>query len=243
MPNEKVMPSGSALPTEEENVNSDVKLLGKFATAEDLAEGYTELEGLLDKQGTEVGDLRTQNAELQKNAKGDTEPDTVDDENTTSFADQEKEILGKIDAGDMELAEGLAKITELTRAATTAELEGKFTDYDNQREAQERYDDFIGANPLFQELEASGKLDEVINNNPIHDKFSAYWALKAELDATEAYRKGQEEALKIAKGADPTTLVLGGPGGQSRETPTPKRGMSQGDQASGMMAAMQASRA
>ena len=243
MPKQEVMPSGSALPNKEDNVDDKggEKLLGKFDTPEDLAKGYTELETLLDKQGGEVGDLRKQVTELSKTAEKPAEDKagTPDD----SFADKERSILERIDKGDIELATGMAELMSLTREETKREMETKFTDHDQKREAQDLYDDFVEDNPLFQELKAAGKLAEVMKTNPMHDEFSAFFAIKAELDATSSFEKGQEEALKIAKGADGTRRVLNDPGNQNREAPTPKKGMSQGEQAGGMMAAMQAARA
>ena len=242
MPEPNVMPAGSALPEKKEDnagasAGKDEKILGKFDTTEDLAAGYTQLETLLDKQGKEVGDLRTQNSELTKSATPKKE-----DVEELSFDDKQKEILDKIDKGELELATGLAQLTQVTTEAAEHRMETKFAAHDSNREAQELYDDFVEDNPLFKELDSTGKLDEVIATNPMHDKFSAFWALKAELDANAAYTKGQEETLKISKGADGVRTVLSGPGSQSREAPVPKKGMSQGEQAGGMLTALQHSR-
>lgn len=246
MPEQKVMPSGSALPKKEDNAGKDEgdkggdKLLGKFDTPEDLAKGYTELETLLNKQGTEVGDLRKQNAELSAKKEPVKEKGGED---TKSYSDREKEILENIDKGDVELAAGMAELMSLTREETTKEMETKFSAHDDKRAAQDLYDDFVEDNPLFSELKTAGKLAEVMKTNPMHDEFSAYFAVKAELDAASSFEKGQEEALKISKGADGTRRVLGDTGSQNRDAPVPKKGMSQSEQAGGMLAAIQASRA
>jgi len=245
MPKPNVMPSGSALPqvdnTGDAGKSEPVeKILGKFDTPEDLAAAYTNLEGLLDKQGGEVGQLRQQITDLSKVTATD---EGAPEAGQPTSVEQEKAIVDQVDKGDLSVGEGLAAIAKLTRETTQTEMESKFNDYDTDRNAQDLYDNFVDDNPLFQELEASGKLDEVMKTNPMHDKFSAFFALKAELDSAAAFNKGQEEALRIAKGGDGVKQVLSGPGSQSRETPAPKRGMSQGEQANGMMAAMANARA
>ena len=229
-------------PSKEDNVDTkgtgeskDELILGKFKSQDEVVEGYTTLENKLSEQGQELARLRN---EVKATKQPEPEPAMTPD-----FQAQRTEMLEKIDSGDVSLAEGLAALDEITREATKAEMETKFTEYDQKRSAQELFDGFVQDNPLYTELDAAGKLDEVIQQNPLHDKVSAFYELKAKIDAEEAYKKGQEEALRIAKGAEGTRTVLSNPGAESREAPAPKKGAPRAEVVQGMMGALAAARA
>ena len=252
MAKQEVMPAGSKSPnadkaTEQTETKADTskqddtkpaeKLLGKFESPEELAKSYTELEQLAGRQKSELGDLRT------KVAQADEEKTAMEEANPPQdFVGAKALIERRIEDGEMSVAEGLTQLSALTQQESETRMEEKFAAYDSERTANDQYSQFIGSNPDFLEIEESGQLAEKMRTNPMHDKFSAFHEVKADMRETAAYEKGKEEALKIAKGADGTRSVLAKPGGSSRDVAAPQKGMNEGDKVSGMMSALQAAR-
>ena len=211
----------------------DGPILGKFKTPEDLAAAYTELEQTLGRQRQEIGDLRQQ---TQVQVPDDAGPEPID------FGGERETIQNKIEDGDISLAEGLEQLSSLAQQETAAQMEQKFEEYDQKKTADNMYQEFVNSNPGFIEMDQNGMLAEEMKTNPMHDKFSAYFAVKGKQDAQAAYEKGQEEALKLAKGADGTRSVLAEPGNQPRAPIAPKKGMGEQDKVAGMIAALKSSR-
>ena len=223
--------------TKQEETKPTEKLLGKFESPEEMAKSYTDLEQALGRQKSELGDLRKQVAQA------DDERAAVQEANPPQdFEGARAMIEQKIDEGEMSLTEGLTQLSALTQQETAAQMEEKFAAYDEKRTANDQYSQFIGSNPDFIEMEESGMLAEEMRGNPMHDKFSAFHAVKGRMETQAAYEKGKEEALKIAKGADGTRSVLAKPGGSSRDVVAPKKGMGEADKVSGMMSALQSAR-
>ena len=246
MEKQDVIPAGSQpLKDEETTVETppepeaapepEGKLLGKFESPEDMAAGYSELEKVLGRQSAELSQLRQQ-AEKQAPAPAQEQEPPQD------FVGARGVIEKQIEEGELSISEGLTKLSALTQQETEFQLEEKFAAYDEKRAATEQYDNFVGANPDFLEYEQQGALNEEMAANPMHDKFSAYYAVKAKVDTASAYEKGKEEALKLAKGADGTKSVLSKPGVTAREPVKPQKGLSDSDKVSGMMAALAAAR-
>lgn len=248
-PNKDVIPSGSKAPGEGDKSgkgngaggegagNDDGKILGKFKTPEDMAASYQELETKLGEQKNEIGALRKKVEDAAAIPPADETKEPPKD-----FDAARTEIQDKIEGGEMSVPEGLKLLGDLTREQTAMELEQKFAEYDSERSAKEMYNSFINDNPDFLELDQSGALDAEINNNPMHDKFSAYFALKGQQQAEAAYEKGKEDALKLARGADGTRSVLSNPGSGAREAPKPQKGMGESEKVNGMLSALAASR-
>lgn len=255
MSKQEVMPAGSQSPNanKEETVppagetpksgndDKDVagKLLGKFESPEDLAKSYAELETTLGRQKSEIGDLRKKLQEVEQNISASPNEPA---EPPTDFEVLRQEVQQKVEDGELSIGEGLAKMSEITKQETAADMEQKFAEYDKKRTAEEVYSDFVDSHPDFLEMEQQGIIDQEMATNPMHDKFSAYWAAKAKVEAEAAYKRGQEEALKLARGADGTRQVLKGSGGTAREVPTARKGMPESERTAGMMAALQAAR-
>lgn len=250
MSKQDVMPAGSQSPNankaEEQTEQPEgtqgepkptEKLLGKFESPEEMAKSYTDLEKTMGRQKSELGDLRKQVEQQAFEAKALQDASPPQD-----FEGARAMIEQKIDDGEMSVTEGLTQLSVLTQQETAAQMEEKFAAYDEKRTANDQYSQFIGSNPDFIEMEESGMLAEEMRGNPMHDKFSAFHAVKGRMESQAAYEKGKEEALKIAKGADGTRSVLAKPGGSSRDVVAPQKGMNEGDKVSGMMSALQAAR-
>lgn len=216
------------------NAGEDGKILGKFKTPEDLAKAYADLEAKMSKQSNEIGKLRKLTEQSQKppqDEKKNTEP-------PKNYDEAKAQIEEKVESGELSVTEGMTMIGELVREQTADELEQKFDEYDRKRSADEMYSKFINDNPDFLQMDESGALDDVIAQNPMHDKFSAYLLLKGQQEAQSAFEKGKEEALKLAKGAEGTRSILQNPGTAAREAPKPKKGMSESEKINGMLAAL-----
>jgi len=243
------IPAGSQPPQEEitetkadntsDNAKESEKLLGKFNSPEEMAASYKELEGTLGRQGSELSNLRKQ-VEAMNEDRAVVETETG--QQMPDFAEMTALIETKVEEGELSVSEGMAQMAEITQQQTAAQMEEKFAAYDEKRSAEGQYEKFINDNPDFLEMEESGALEEVMRQNPMHDKFSAFYAVKAKAESDAAYERGKEEALKIAKGADGTRSVLSKPGSSSRDIPKPQKGMNDSERVSGMMAALAAAR-
>lgn len=222
-------------PEETKSEESDGKLLGKFKSPEELAASYSELEKVLGRQSAELNHLR--NRVEESSAEPDEPPAPPED-----FEQARADIEKLIDDGELSVSEGLTKLAAITKQETEYQLEAKFADFEQKREAKEQYNQFLNNNPEFLDYEEQGLLDAEMQKNPMHDKFSAFFAVKGKMEAQALYEKGKEEALKLAKGADGTRSVLAKPGGAAREPVQPQKGLSDSDKVSGMLAALAAAR-
>ncbi len=248
MAKQDVIPAGSQPPQEEttetkadnisDNATEPEKLLGKFNSPEEMATSYKELEDTLGRQGSELGNLRKQ-MEAMNEDKAVVEADTGQ---VSDFAEMKSVIETKVEEGEISVSEGMSQMAEITQQQTAAQMEEKFAAYDEKRSAEGQYEKFINENPEFLEMEESGALNEVMQQNPMHDKFSAFYAVKGKAESDAAYERGKEEALKIAKGADGTKSVLSKPGSNSRDVTKPQKGMNDSEKVSGMMSALAAAR-
>lgn len=247
-----VIPTGSQPPKEEipegttdnkpDNKPDDTvseKLLGKFNSPEEMATSYKELEDTLGRQGTELGSLRKQIGAMSADK---AEAEEQLGQPLPNFEELRSTIEDKVEEGEISVSEGMTQMAALVQQETEAALEDKFTAYDQKRSADDQYNKFIDTNPDFLEMEQNGALADEMATNPMHDKFSAYFAVRAKIDATAAYEKGKEDTLKISKGAEGTRLVLSKPGGEAREVVAPKKGMNDSDKIAGMMSVLQVAR-
>lgn len=222
-----------------DNATKPEKLLGKFNSPEEMATSYKELEDTLGRQGSELGSLRKQ-MEAMNEDRAIVEAETG--EQMPDFAEMKSVIETKVEEGEITVSEGMSQMAEITQQQTAAQMEEKFVAYDEKRSAEGQYEKFINENPEFLEMEESGALNDVMRQNPMHDKFSAFYAVKAKAESDAAYERGKEEALKIAKGADRTRSVLSKPGSNSRDITKPQKGMNDSEKVSGMMSALAAAR-
>lgn len=217
--------------------SGDGKILGKFETPDDLATAYTNLEREFGQKRDEVGQLRKQNEELTAAQQQAAQtPQDIDFDAATG------DIQKKIEDGELELTEGLNQLMRITHDKTLAETEARLSEYDRERTAQEMQDKFLQENPLFTELDQSGELDAAIQANPMHDKFSAYYEIKAQRDAAEAAEAARQEALKLANGAAGSQVLLDGNGQGAREFVQPRKDLSENDKLTGMQQALQRAR-
>ena len=254
------------LGTEKQNTgsdegNKDDKGADKFEgkSRDDVIKSYASLETKIGEQGEELGktrsDLKDSQAAQQKMSgrieamEGMGKPTAKEEKPARDFDKDLSKITKQIDKGEIELSEGIRQSSEITRERTLDEARGIYAELDQEREASRTIDDFKKQNADFEELRASGMLDAVRRQNPMHDDFSAYYALKAQqaagVQATaveEAYQKGLTEKQSLAEGVNVTDGVLKKPGSEMRQTTTPQGPMTGQQRRESMLAALKRSR-
>jgi hypothetical protein len=196
---------------------------GKFKSPEDMEAAYNELQTKLGQQGEELGNLRNQNQQLTEQMK--VSPATEKPKETPAADDVEGQYRTEIDqiyndiaTGKMSLEDGIRESNALTarHAATVATQQARTVMQQalQERDAQAMRDSFLKDNPDFLELQKSGELQKVRDTSPLHDDFSAYWAIKAQ----QAKDEGKAELEALQKGAAPTQTVLNRTGNAIRQT-------------------------
>ena len=205
--------------------------MGNWKTKEEAEKGFGELKGSHDKQGNEIGSLRKQVTELTDTltklmqTQGQTQ--TKDTGNTAETE------LGKIfdDLGTVDLVEeGASKkvsnlfmkairlTQQITKDETLKAAGNQFKETLSQRDAESLRNDWLKNNPQFLELKKSGKLEEIISKNALHDPFSAYHEAQVQdlVKKVNDLTGKLEEAEKVAKlagGDSRTGKIFTKPGG------------------------------
>jgi len=227
---------------------------------EEVITSYNSLETKIGEQGKELGETRGElkdSQAAQQKMSGRIEAmeeagkpaTTTKEEPTRDFDKDLSKITEQIDKGEIELSEGIRQSSEITRERTLAEARGIYSELDQEREASRKIDDFKKENADFEQARASGELDVIRQQNPMHDDFSAYYALKAQRAAVaqttaveEAYQKGLTEKQKLATGVDVTDDVLKKPGSEMRQTTTPQGPITGDQRRASMLKALERSR-
>jgi len=246
------IPAGAPLPPDEgtevvQDVPKTVKAGEKeYESAEALGEAYQNLESKLGEQGNELGTERAaKNAALHEieglkataaeTAKADQTPGEGDYE--TQLAD----IYKKLNDGDITVEDAMQKSNTLTaEMATDIAVQKATQGFEStlqDRDAKGIQDQFLKDHPDFAELRDSGKLEEIKGQSPMHDDFSAYFALKA----TTAKEEGKTEAAKLAAGDEATKTVLTKPGETIQQENIPKTPLSDAEAEDSMLKAMEPS--
>lgn len=189
---------------------------------DDWQSRYAEAQKLIGRQGTELGNLRKQTeslqqaiTEMQSAAKGQGQPD---------LSAQLKDISQRVTTGDLDIGEALMMTANISTQMGAQEAGKNYQSALQQQKAEELRGKFLSENPDFNDVLGSGELDGIIQANPMHDQFSAYWQLKAQKEAAKAaemeksaYEKGRVEGAKLAQGDQQAGKVLAKPGTAARE--------------------------
>jgi hypothetical protein len=211
-------------PLEENAPEAEPELLaGKFKSADELANAYSELETRFGKQGSELGDLRkTVNTltEQMTNAQKGTKEAATAKESAFDYQAQVDEIYRKVDNGELSVEEALrdsnALTAQLVEQMASQKTQAAINQARSESEAETIKSEFLKDHPDFYELQQSGALEEIKATSPLHDDFSAYFALKA----AQAKEEGKKELERLMKGADPAAQAAMGSGAAIRQTNT-----------------------
>jgi hypothetical protein len=259
---ENAIPAGSLPPEQNEGkaapspeTGNEAPILGKFKSAEEVIPAYQNLEKELGRKGDELGMLRKQNEMLMnlvQNQGASPNAQAQSQEAPPDFDKGLNEAYSQIESGDLSLAEGLKRVSDLTAAKTAAQVRQEYARMDSERSAKSLQEQFQREHPDFQEALQSGELAALRAQQPMHDNFSAYWAWKAtqsqavaEQRAKEAFEKGRTEAANLAAGANATGRVLGRSGSEARQTnTTTTQGLpaTEADKLTGMLGALRSAR-
>ena len=213
-----------------------------FKSVADLIKGHAELKGAFDKQGNELGQVRSQAqtlAESLKEAltKGDTTKGTVEPADKASeyeakIADIETQI-SKLDPMDENVMEKQAKLyREMNKYTALAQHEktlgaakGFLKEELASRDSATAQQKFLDDNKDFNTPEMQTRIKDFLaqDRTGMHDNMSAYFAIKAadaaELATAATTERDQiKEILKLQHGKDSTGKVI--PKGQSPGTVT-----------------------
>lgn len=243
------IPAGAPLPPDEgteviPDAPKTVKVGDKeYESPEALADAYQNLESKLGEQGNELGTERAaKNAALAEiDGLKATAAETAKASQPSAEGDYESQladIYKQLDAGDMSVEEAMQKSNTLTAemAAQKAVQEATqgFESTLQDRDAKGIQDQFLKDHPDFAELRDSGKLEPIKGQSPMHDDFSAYFALKA----TTAKEEGKTEAAKLAAGDEATKTVLTKPGESIQQENKPQTPLSDMEAEESMLKAM-----
>jgi hypothetical protein len=239
---EATNPGATPQPEQEQSGAVSIDELSK-----QLSDARTQLEnaqGLIGRQGGELGELRQNFAALSSQLP------QKKDEPEEDYDARISELIGQFDSGEVEGGEAMATIARFAmekgvKTATSAirsELE--------QANAQKTEQAFHEANPDFKELAQNGTLNAIMQQNPMHDQFSAYFAhkaaaMQAKLDEAAALAKieGQREGVQMAGQKQKAGAILGKQGAGVRDKNQVVSYGSRDERKQGMLAALNAARA
>jgi hypothetical protein len=233
-----------------------------YKTIEDVAKALTEKDQLINKHGNELGSLRNEKATLLQTVEKLSKQEKAATPAKTDAPDYDTEIssvrdqIAKLDTMDDKFSEKQAKListlTELTAKAThertlnaAGELMKKELSTRDQKAALEK---FYADNPTFKTPETQAEIDEFLANDRsgMHDKFSAYFKIKAdkalaEVAERDAKNAEMQRALDLTKGKNETGKVI--VKGQSPQTVTKQpTNLSGAERDAAMLEALKASR-
>jgi len=224
-------------PAKETKTAEDKPILGKFKSQEDLEKAYTELE---QKDGTrkkEIGDLRKSHGLLTdevgqfRTAQANAQQQAEKDASHTDFEAQLKEIETKLEDGDLKIPEALRLqaqiVSEMTLASALPVMDKRTKELLAEKEVDAAETQFYKDFPDYEEVVASGVLEEIMAKHPgIVDETVAYAFYKGE----QRYEEGKAEAERIAEGSDRAgKLMKESETPVSTEKPVRKESLSEGD--------------
>lgn len=216
---EKTIPSGSGVPSPEgQTPKTEVKETPKAEETtpnpetEALKSELSNLQKVIGKQGKELGDLRKQNAPKEKK------------DEVKNYDALETDIVTKLDAGELDLKTALREMNKLATERGAKMATEQIRDEQNKQRSQDAVNQFKAQNTDYDQVLESGALDEIMNSNPLHDTFSAYYehkgkTLQSEMETrvAEAKKEGEQEGLKIASESKNPSKVLGKKGDDIRD--------------------------
>lgn len=204
--------------------------------AEELRKQVSNLEKVLGRQGKELGDLKKQKSQTEEEPPKD-------------YDALEADIVDKLDAGDIDLKSALRQMNKLATERGAQIATQNFQEEQKKQTSAQMVNQFKQNNPDFEEVLESGALDQIIQDNPLHDDFSAYHAYKLNQTQSDyeqklqaAKEEGKNEGMKLASESSNASKVLGKRGDALRSQQNSKQPMNRAETKSAMMDALKAAR-
>ena len=234
MKDNNIIPAGS-LPPEpvqdkavETPAQAEARLYaGTFKSPDELEKGYTELRSAMGKQSGELGELRGKTAAYEQmlSQRAESPAPAKKEEAPVDYDGMLSSLAKQYEDGDITFAEAMKQGNQITAQQVAGmtqkqaqveidRLRGEFNNTLADRDMQTVVEKFHDGHKDYQEVVNSGALDEIMKQNPMHDKFSAYYAYKAQ----EAMRQATAESERIRKGSEATEKVLTKPGNSIQQT-------------------------
>jgi len=208
-------------PVQPEEVVTEPKtyLDGRFKSDADLEEGYRQADSKIGEQGTQIGELRASNKDLERQiasikAEADAQVNAAREmEPATDYERKHADLFKQLEGGEITDIEYAKQSNALTADQVQADsqrqaneaikaMEKKLTDTLAERDHQEIVDDFYKANDGFEEAQQSGKLEAIKQANPLYDDIAAFNHLKV-VDLQQ-----QLEDVKLKNGSKDAGTVI-----------------------------------
>lgn len=219
-----------------------------FKTVEELAKGFQETKADHGRISNEYGNLKKEHDGLKSQAQtmAETLKETLNkgkEPLAKGAVDYDAEIanvnaqIEKLDPMKVNYQAELAKLIMKSNSLTADKVKnsvigeaGKlFQDELKNRDIQASQQQFLDANPTFNTPEMQDRIKGFLSKDRtgMHDKMSAFFALKAEDEAAERTRLNTEneemkKALELQKGKDATGKVIVKGGSPDQTTKQPK---------------------
>ena len=170
------------------------------------------LEKVIGRQGEELGQLRK---EKESNAAPE----------QPNYDQMEANITEQLDSGELDLATAMKQISRLASQRGAEEAVSTIEQNQQRNQNEAAIGKFKQDNPDYDSVKASGVLDEIASENPLHDDFSAYLEYKRnelassmEQQIVAAKQAGEQEGAALAAESGNAANVLGGRGNDVRDT-------------------------
>ena len=208
-------------PVEPEEETTETEETPEEEKKVDWEDRYKNLEKKHGEHSNELGNLRKENrklseqiAAMQKPAETAPGPMTPDQKLL--------QIKDKVRDGELSWEDGLVEASSLAAQIGATKAQQQFQQELGNRDAKQNAQRFLEKNPDFLDLQASGKLDEMMTREPgiIQDEVAAYYAYKALNGEEVGYNRAKEELAKLAESEQKTKTVLKKPGSSIRQTNT-----------------------
>lgn len=215
----KEMLAAHEAPVEPEEETTETEETPEEEKKVDWEDRYKNLEKKLGEQGTEVGKLRKENRKLKESFES---AQKSQEETPAQMQDPMADIHRRVKDGEISWEDGLVEIGRVSAEAGAKQAQQWFQKELSNRDAKQNAQKFLEQHGDFLDLQAEGKLDEVMERNPgiIQDPVAAYFAYKAEQGEEVGYNRAKEELSKLAASEKKTETVLKKPGSAIRQTNT-----------------------
>jgi len=166
-------------------------------------------QAMIGKQSNEIGALRAQLTEMNKQPEGPGEEQQLVD------------IYQKMDSGEIEIQDGMQQALALNSNMTVAKVMQQVTEQQRQGDISKAQTSFMQKNPDYQVIQSSGALQPYLDEDPLMDDYTAFHKFKADEKAAQVTTEweakveaAKEMGAKLAKGAETAGgKVLGKQGG------------------------------
>jgi predicted RNA-binding protein YlqC (UPF0109 family) len=181
-----------------------------------------EKESMIGKHGNTINALKTEIANMKAQL-----------QSTNNPAPDQSQLLAdlyrKMDAGEIGIAEGMNQALSINANLTAQQITQQIAAQQQQREAEKVRSNFLKKNPDYESVVESGALAPYLEEDPLHDNYSAFLLYKKDQQFAEQQKEAEakinaakEEGARLAKGAEAAGKVIGKQGQSAVQNSKPK---------------------